>query len=94
MSVLPQALPLPLLVKCHFLTKHATPQALGVALFLSLPHHHSPWGYRKPSGSAPVPLKGLEPIQGLCSEGTKWEAGVGSARTLPYLLHHRVPPSL
>lgn len=32
-------------------------------------------------GSAPAPLKGFEPIQGLCSEGTKMGSwGVGRAR--------------
>lgn len=69
------------------------PQVLGVALFLSFPPPPPVSGGRKTAGSAPAPLKRLEPIQGLRGEGTRWETGVGGAGTFLYLLQPHVSPS-
>lgn len=68
----------------YYFTQAYTPW--GLALFPILPPPGPARGCSKHSGSAPAPLKGFEPIQGLCREGTKMGGwGVGRARTFPRL---------
>lgn len=80
MLILPQSLPLPFLVTPIVLlllpTIHPS-QALGLLLFLISPPPLPVRGCMKHSGGAPARLKGFEPIKGLFSKGTKWEAGSG-----------------
>lgn len=65
----------------YFFTQAYTPW--GLALFPRCLPPGPARGCLKHSRSAPTPLKGFEPIQGLCREGTKMGGwGVGRARTL------------
>lgn len=80
MLILPQSLPLPFLVTpivLLLLPSIHPSQALGLLLFLISPPPLLVRGCMKHSGGAPAPLKGFEPIEGLFSKGTKWEAGNG-----------------